>query len=481
VTEPRYRQKLPGNRIIRRRQNATKVITVSDVQITRDVPSVRASAQKFVASFILLVIMGAVLLSQPFTAENGESTPVIDAFFTAMSAGAVTGLVVVDTQDHWNFWGELIILLLIQIGGLGFMVGASLVLASLRRGASLRDTLMLQDGSPTLSLREATDLSRRILRFILVAEAIGATLLTIRFLGDHSPPTAIWYGVFHAVSAFCNAGFDLFGGYRSLTGFNTDVWVNLVIGVLIQCGALSYMVFADVWKKRKWISLALDTKLVLITNLVVTLGGAGLFLVTEWNAGLTFTPDWAKPMAALFQSASVRTAGFSTVSFGDVHSPTIFLWIGLMVIGGASGSTAGGIKLATAAIVVIAVTSTLRGQPDAQAFGRRISPALVFRAMAIITLFLTMFFAITLVLAASEDVMSPNDVTFIALMLESMSAIATAGLSTGLTPEITDPGKIILCIGMLFGRLGPLTAVYALQRRSRPARYRYPEATIRLG
>jgi len=475
------RPRPPGNKRIRRRQNATEIIKVDVAQPRREVPHVRTHAQAFIAGFLVLITLATLLLSSPLTTESGERTPWVDAVFTAMSAGAVTGLVAVDTQDHWNFLGEFVILLLIQIGGLGFMVGASLVLASLRRGASLRDNLMLQDGSPTLTLREAASLSRRILRFTFITEGIGALLLSLRFLRDESPLVALWYGIFHSVSAFCNAGFDLMGGYRSFTQFDESPWINGVVIVLIQAGALSYMVFADVWEQRQWRKLALDSKLVLLTALAVTVGGAVLFLITEWNTGLINTATWAKPMAALFQSASVRTCGFSTVSFSDVNSPTIFLWIGLMVIGGASGSTAGGIKLATAAIIVIAVTSTLRGQPDAQAFGRRISPSLVFRAMAIIFLFLTMFFGVTLVLAASEDVLAHNDVTFIALMLESMSAVATAGLSTGLTPNLSDTGKLILCVAMLFGRMGPLTAVYALQKRSRPARYRFPEEGVRLG
>jgi trk system potassium uptake protein TrkH len=433
-----------------------------------------------------VVAAGSFLLTLPITSESGESTPWVDAFFTATSAGAVTGLVVVDTQEHWNFLGELIILSLIQIGGLGFMVGASLVLASLRRGASLRDTLMLRDGSPTLTLREATDLSKRILRFTFVTEGVGATLLSIRFMADESPVTAIWYGIFHSVSAFCNAGFDLMGGYRSLSGYDSSVWVNVVMIALIQAGSLSFMFFSDIleqwrWKGHRWNRLALDTKLVMVTNLAMIVLGGALFLALEWNAGLQHTPNWAKPMSALFQSVSARTAGYATVSFAEVHAATMFLWTGLMLVGGASGSTAGGVKLATAAIVAIAVSSTIQGQPEAQAFGRRISPNLVFRAMAIIALFVTTFFAITFALAASEDGIGGNEVTFIHLAMESMSAMATVGLSTGLTPNLTDLGKLILCLAMIFGRLGPLTAVYALQRRSRPARYRYPEATVRLG
>lgn len=454
---------------------------MSNVQTRREVPSVRANAQKFGAGFVLLVAIGSLLLMLPYATESGDTTPWTDTFFTSMSAASVTGLVTLETQEHWSFFGEVVILCLIQIGGLGFMVGASLVLASLRRGRSLRDTMMLQDGSPTLTLSEASDLSKRILRFTIVTESIGAVLLTIRFMADEEPHIAIWYGIFHSISAFCNAGFDLLGGFRSLAEYNSSIWVNLVIMALIQAGSLSFMFFSDIRKERKWNRLALDTKLILVSNLTLIVVGATLFLTIEWNNGLASTPDWAKPMSALFQSVSARTAGFATVSFGDLHESTLFLWTGVMMVGGASGSTAGGVKLATAAIVVIAVSSTIRGQPEAQAFGRRISPSLVFRAMAIIALFLGMFFVISFALAASEDVISNNDFSFIQLATETMSAMATVGISTGITPNLSDLGKIILSFAMLFGRLGPLTAVYALQRRSRPARYRHPEATIRLG
>ncbi len=476
-----HRNRLPGNRIVRRRVGATQVIPVPDRIERRDVPSVQTHAKRFVAAFLVIVLLGAALLALPVSAEQGVGTKPIDALFTAISASAVTGLVVVDTQDHWSFFGELIILVLMQIGGLGFMVGASLVLVSLGRGGSLRDALLLQDGSPTLSLREAINLSKRILRFIFICEGIGAIVLTIRFMRDESPLVAIWYGIFHAVSAFCNAGFDLQGGFRSMSRYETSPWINVTLIALIQAGALSFMVLSDAYGKRSWKRFSLDTKLVLLTNVILIAIGAVLFLATEWRAALLDTPTWAKPMVAIFQSTSVRTAGLTTVDFGNVHSPTVFLWIGMMMIGGASGSTAGGIKLATAAVIFIAVISTLRGQTQTQAFGRRVPTYLVFRAMAIIAVYLSVHFLFTMLLAFTEDVLGTNNLSFLDLMLEAMSAAATAGLTTGITPDLSDAGKIVLCGAMFFGRLGPLTLVYALTQRQRTTRYRFPEAPIRMG
>ncbi|MGN6032536.1 MAG: TrkH family potassium uptake protein [Thermomicrobiales bacterium] len=478
---PSSRQRLPGNRVVRKRMDATQVIAIPEDPEHRAAPTIQSHAKVFVGGFLLVVAIGALLLMLPLAAERGQTTRPIDALFTAMSASAVTGLTVVDTQDHWSLFGEAVILVLMQLGGLGFMVGASIVLVSLGRGSSLRDAIMLQDGSPAMSLSEAVSLSKRILRFIFVTEAIGAVLLTIRFLRDESPLVAIWYGVFHAVSAFCNAGFDLQGNFQSLGRYETSPWINGTIVALIQAGALSYMVLDDAWKTRRWSRFQLDTKLVLLTNAILVATGAILFILTEWNAALANTPDWARPMVAVFQSASVRTAGFTTVNFGDVHSPTVFLWIGMMMIGGASGSTAGGIKLATAAVVFVAVVNTLRGETQTQIFKRRIPTYLVFRAMAIIAVYVLAHFVFSLLLGFTEDVLQPNDLTFLDLMLETMSAAATAGLTTGITPDLSTAGKLIVCGAMFFGRFGPITLVYALTRRQRLTRYKYPEAPIRMG
>jgi trk system potassium uptake protein TrkH len=467
--------------VVRRRLDAMQVITVADEPARRDVPNVRSSAKRFVLAFTAIVIAGAILLSLPVTTESGKATEPIDAFFTAVSASSVTGLAVVDTQDHWNFLGELVILVLIQVGGLGFMVGASLVLASLGRSLTLRDSLLLQDGAPTLSLLEATQLSKRILRYMFAFEAVGAVILAARLLGERSFGVAVWHGLFTSVSSFCNAGFDLEGEFQSVVGFSDSLVFYVTSFVLIQAGALSYITFSDVWARKRWRRFALDTKLVLIANGILLASGAIIFLALEWSNAMAGYADWIKPMTALYQSASVRTAGFAAMPFGEVHPATVFLSIGAMLVGGAAGSTTGGVKLATIAILALAVISTVRGQAEAQAFGRRISTTLVFRAMAVTALFLFAHFVLTLSLAISEDVVAGHDFGFLAIMLETMSAIATAGLSIGITPDLSGAGKLLLCVGMFVGRLGPLTAVYALQRRQRPTRYRYPEATIRIG
>ena len=467
---------------IRRHPRKPTIIKLPPARDRPDVPNARGHAKIFALALLAVMALGTLLLATPWTTESGNATALDDAFFTAVSAAAVTGLVTVDTQQHWNFAGELVILLLIQAGGLGFMVGASLVLQTLRRGQTrLSDAVLIQNGAPTLSLREAGYLARRIVRFTLVTEAIGAALLTIRFAREMPLPEALWHGTFQAVSAFCNAGFDLQGGYLSLIGYRTDVWVNVVIMLLIQAGALSYIALADVARERRWSPLPLDTKLVLIANAVLLASGTATFLAAEWSRGLADTPESARPLAALFQSVAARTAGFASVNFGDLHTVTLFVWMGIMLIGGASGSTAGGVKLTTIGVVVVAVVSTLKGREEPTVFGRRLATPLVFRAMAVIALMFLAHFVATVLLAITENLIGGSEVGFVELMFEAMSALATVGLTTGITPDLTTAGKLVLCGAMFFGRLGPLTAAYALQRRQHPIRYRLPVAPVRIG
>jgi trk system potassium uptake protein len=446
----------------------------------------RRHAQLFVLAFVALILMGTVLLTTPWVTRAREPTPPIDAFFTAVSASSVTGLVVVDTLQHWNWWGQLVVLTLIQIGGLGFSVGASILLQMLRRGAgsySLRDEMLLKDGAPALSLREAVTLAEQIVRFTLVVEGIGAVLLTFWFAtaADMQPVDALWNGLFYAVAAFCNAGFDLSGGFLSLQPAATDVWVNIIIMALIQAGALSYIIFADVTRQRSWRSLALDTKIVLALNALLLGGGALVFLAAEWGGSLAGHTVGSKALAALFQSVAARTAGFTTVDWNLAHPLTLFFWLGLMFVGGASGSTAGGVRLNTVGVAAAAVFSTLRGNAETQVWERRIATPLVFRAVTVIAIFLLLYGLVTVSLATAEHHIGHRETGMIHLMFESMSALATVGLSTGITPTLTVGGKLILCAAMFVGRLGPLTAVYALQRHERLERYRFPEEAVRIG
>jgi trk system potassium uptake protein TrkH len=496
MTEPSARRlRRPGDRVVRRRVEGQQVIPLPPPPRHREPPSLRGNAKRLAIAYAALVLIAAGLLSTPATTTHGDGTPFIDALFTAVSATSVTGLVTVDTPTHWNLFGEMLILLLIQAGGMGFMVGASVVLLTIRRTRSLRGSLIMRDGAPTISLQEARSLSRRILRFMLVAEAIGAVILAIEYFPESSGFwDAVWFGVFHSVSAFCNAGFDLQETRQSLYGFRDSFLIDLTVIALIQGGALSFVVFADLWDGREllapgrfqprrfWQRLLLDTKLILTTNLVLIVLGAAAFAAVEWQTTLAHIPGPAdKAMAAVFQSVSARTAGFATIDYSQAHHATLFIWIGLMMIGGASASTAGGVKLATFAVVVLAIVSTLRGQSEPQVAGKRIPTPIVFRAITIIALFIIAHFALTLALVLTEDAIGRNDFAFLPLMFETMSALATVGVSTGITDQLTTAGKVVLCLTMFVGRLGPLTAVYALQRREVRQSYSFPEAYVRMG
>jgi len=472
----------PGDRVVRRRVKASQTIDLPHGIERQGVPNVRQHAKLFSLALVAVVLIASVLLALPWSSRSGESTPFIDAFFTAVSAFCVTGLVVVDTQTHWSFFGQLVILLLIQAGGLGFMVGASVVLRILQRGATtgLRETLLLQDGAPTLSLREAAGLSGRIARFTLTVEAVGALILFVRFADDQPLHIAFWHGIFHSISAFCNAGFDLQGGYASMIGYQSSIVVNLTLIALVQAGALSFVFFADLNAKRRWRTLALESKIILVMNATVVATGVMIFLAAEWNRTLSQVAFIERPLVALFQSVAARTAGFASVNFADVTTITLFSWVAIMFIGGASASTAGGVKLTTVGVIGLAVVSTIRGQQEPQIFGRRIPTPLVFRAMAVVTLMFLAHFVATLALTVTQHY-TGSDFTFLSLLFETMSAIATVGLSTGITPLLSDPAKLILCATMIFGRLGPLTVVYALQIRQHAVRYRFPEEPVRIG
>lgn len=471
----------PGNRVVRKRLYAQRVIQLNEESPHTDKPTVTEHAKLFALAVVVIFLAGAVLLMLPWATEDRERTRFIDALFTAVSAFSVTGLTTLDTQYHWSLFGEVVILVLIQFGGFGFMAGTSLALIALGRGVSLRANMMMQDGSPTMTLHEASRLSLKIVRYMVAIEVVGAIVLTAHFMRYESFPVSVWWGIFHSVSAFCNAGFDLQGGSGSMGNHNESPVLLIALAGLIQFGALSYMVVSDLWKHRRWRPLQLDTKLVVLANFALIFVSGLLFLVVEWSTSMhTVEPEW-RPLNAAFQAVAARTAGFSSVDWTAANNATMYLWIVLMMIGGAAGSTAGGVKLATIAVIVMAVASTVRGQAEPQAFGRRISAQVVFRALSIITLFMVTHFLLSMMLVLTEDVMNVGSFSFLSLMFEAMSALATVGLSTGITADLSIGGKTILIVGMFIGRLGPITAVYALQRRQQRARFRYAETSIRIG
>ena len=436
-----------------------------------------------IVAFATTIAFGTLLLALPVASRSGEWTPVVDALFTATSATCVTGLVVLDTATHWSPFGQVVILALIQVGGFGIMAGSTLLLALVvGRQTTLRDRMLVQESLGGLELGSVTQLLRRVAIFTLLTEGVGALVLALAFTlggeaGGRGNPLGIWWGIFHSISAFNNAGFDLTGGFRSLAPFADDWVVLLTVAVLLSAGGLGYAIVGDALLKRRWRRLALETKIVLLTTAVLIVGGAVLIAATEWHNPETLgaLPVAQRPLNAFFESATLRTAGFTALNTGAFLDETLFVVMALMFIGGASGSTAGGIKVNTFSVLLIAIASSARGQPSAVAFGRRIQHAVVYRALSVALLAIALVFLVALALTLTSGA------GFVQVLFEAVSAFATVGASTGITPDLGAPARLILVAAMFVGRLGPLTLVLALAARARPVPYRPAVESVRIG
>ena len=430
-----------------------------------------------VYGFLGAIALGTLLLALPVSSKSGEFTSFPNALFTATSAVCVTGHVVVDTGTYWSSFGHGVILALIQVGGFGFMASATLLLLILGRKIGLRERMLIGESLSIQRLGGLLKLVKRIAVFALVAEGIGAVLFLSRFWGESSAGTAIWRSVFHSVSAFNNAGFDVFGDFRSLSGYQTDTLVLLVTAALIILGGISFIVVADVFNVRRLTRLSLDTKIVLVTTASLLTVGTIVFLITEYSNSATFgnLPFPQKLLSAFFQSVTARTAGFSTVGMGSVADYTLFFTIILMFIGGAVGSTAGGIKVNAFGMLAATIWSTIIGREHAGAFGREFKTEQIYRALAIVMLSLGLVVVVVLVMTVIEDF------AFLDLLFETVSAFGTVGLSTGITPGLSVAGRLIMTATMFAGRLGPLALGLSFIQRQRPATYRYPQDQVRIG
>ena len=420
-----------------------------------------------------------MLLLLPFARQPGNPADVVVALFTATSAVCVTGMVVVDTATYWSPFGQVVIIGLVQIGGFGFMTGSTLLLLLFVSGRiGLRDRILAQASTGGLELGGVLGLVRRIALFTIIVEVAGALALFVAFLaGGRDPLQSAWFGVFHAIAAFNNAGFDLFGDFRSLSGFATDPFVLVPIGMLIVLGGLSVAIVADVLARRHFGRLALESKLVLLATLVLLIGGAAVFSTLEWSnpATLGAIPVEYRPLNALFESVTLRSGGFSTFDQGGLSEAALFIAMALMFIGGGSGSTAGGIKVNTFTVLLVAIASTVRGRPTAEAFGRRVPHEVIYRALSVALLSIAFVFVVAFgleVLAGTPFV----DTTF-----EAISAFATVGLSTGITPGLPDLALLLESFAMFAGRLGPLTLALALAARQRPVPYQPALESMRIG
>jgi len=439
--------------------------------------------QVLVMGFAAVILIGALLLDLPSASQSGQSVGFVNAIFTATSAVCVTGLSVVDTGTHWSLFGKGIILVLIQIGGLGFMTMATMAAIILGKKISLKERLVIQEALNQYSLAGLVRFSKYIVILTFIIEGVGAVLLSFRFIPEFGWSTGIAYSIFHSVSAFCNAGFDLIGNGRGLTPYVSDPIVSLTISFLIIIGGIGFSVITDVAanKRVKRIKrISFHTKMTLfITAALLIIGFVG-FTIIEWKnphtlGGLSVSE---KLLAGFFQSTTTRTAGFNTVDFSLMTNASKLLTMMLMFIGGSPASTAGGIKTTTFGIIIFTIISVSKGKNETEVFRRKISRDIVNRALAIAIIGIFLIISVTMILSITDVQFDFMDVLF-----EAVSAFGTVGLSLGITPELSVFGKILIIFLMFAGRVGILTIVFALARKQNKTNssVKYPEGKIMVG
>ncbi len=428
--------------------------------------------------FMLLIFSGAVLLMLPISRNPGVPFSFLDALFEATSAVCVTGLVVTDTATTFTTFGEIVLLLLIQVGGLGFMTMGILVAVMLGKKVGLSERLIAQNAFNQFRLSGIVKLVKLVVYSTLIIEGIGALLLALSWQEAMGWGRALYMGVFHAVSSFNNAGFDLMGNYSSMTGYVGHLPINLVLSSLYILGGLGFTVILDVVQKKKVQRWSLNTKVVLLATLILNIVASLLFLLLEFNnpgtLGQLSMGD--KLIASYFQGTVPRTAGFNTVDLTQLNSDSVLLTMGLMFIGGASGSTAGGVKITTFFLLLLVVWTFIKQREDITFLNRRIPRDLVFRALAIFMIGIVLVFASTFVLDITE-----KDVPLMNLLFESVSAFGTVGLSLGVTPGLSEIGKVVIMLLMFIGRLGPITIAFAFIKDRKPNKIRLPEEKILIG
>lgn len=431
--------------------------------------------QILVIGFGVLILFGGVLLSMPFSSARGVSTDYLTSVFTATSAVCVTGLVVVDTANHWSPIGQAIILSLIQIGGLGFMTMTTMIFLLAGKRITIRERLIIRDSLSSNTLEGIVRFVRYILLFTFVVEGLGALLLSLVFIPEHGWSKGVGMSIFHSVSAFCNAGFDIVGGFKSLTPYVNDPIVNLVISLLIIVGGLGFSVVHNLVEQRKWKKLHLHTKVVLTVTGFLLVGGTALFFLLESNNTMKGLPPLGVGLSSFFMSVTPRTAGFNTLDIASLTTGSIFLTILLMFIGGSPGSTAGGVKTTTIGVLIFTLISVLKGRKESEAFGRTINMDIVRRALSITMIGILLLIVDVLVLSVTESA------TLTELIFEAVSAFGTVGLSMGITTDLTGIGRVFIMLTMFVGRVGPMTIAFAIsemQASKESGQYRYPEGNV---
>ena len=428
--------------------------------------------------FLGVILVGALILTLPISTTKGESTNFLDALFTATSAVCVTGLIVVDTGTYWNAFGQTVIMILIEIGGLGFMSFTTLIAIILGKKITLRERLILQDAMNTFNIQGLVKMVRYVLIFTVSVQFFGALLFSTQFVPEYGLGKGIFYSIFHSIYAFCNAGFDILGKFNSLTSYNSNAVVILVASALIIIGGLGFTVWSELYSSKSLRKVSLHSKMVILMTVVLVVGGTLLMFLFE-NNNINTIADMSfidKVMNSFFASVTPRTAGFNSIPTDGMTTAGKFLTIILMFIGGSPGSTAGGIKTTTIGILIVTIVCVIQGREDAEVFKRRFSKDLVYKAFTLIFIGLSLVIVVTMLLSYTE-----KGVSFIALFYETVSAFGTAGLTLGLTSELSNIGKVLIIFMMYLGRVGPLTVVLSITRKKRNTGIKYPEGKILIG
>lgn len=447
-----------------------------------------STTQIIALGFLLAILMGTLLLALPVSSTSGKATPLVDALFTATTSVCVTGLVVVPTWLHWSLFGQIVILILIQLGGLGIISFTTGIMMIIGRKITLRDRLLLEDALNLDTLSGLVAFLRKIFKRTFIVEGIGAICYTFVFIPEYGPVRGIWFSVFHSVSAFCNAGIDLLGD-NSLAEYLTNPWINLVTITLIILGGIGYIVwddvlriFSDIRQKKIRFSqcfqkLHLHTKLVLLTTaFLVFFGTICIFALEYTNKGTIGNLNLGqKLLASLFQSVTTRTAGFLTFSQANMRGTTVLICMFLMFIGGSSIGTAGGIKTTTFAALALSTLSTVKGQKHLVVFRKTIPHKTVQKATAVTFVSFVVLCIAIVGLAVAENG-SLMDIAY-----EATSAIATVGLSRDYTNHLHFAGKLIIILCMYLGRIGPISMAIAFSNREKPSLLSYPHEDITVG
>ena len=432
-------------------------------------------------AFVGIITLGTVLLSLPAASRSGESCGILPALFVATSATCVTGLTLFDTWTQWSGFGQVVILCLIEIGGLGFMAAACFVLTLLRRRVSMKQRMVMAQALSLNDLEGAVRLQRWAIGGSVGIQLTGVLILTLRFLKPYGFPRALRWALFHSVSAFCNAGFDIFGALEpgsSLILFQRDPVVILTLSALVIVGGLGFFVWEEVLRVRTFRNFSVYTRLVLVTTAALLLGGTLCYGLLEWNNPETLGNLSAghKLLGAFFQSVTVRTAGFAAVDQGALTDGAKGLSLLLMLIGGSSGSTAGGVKTVTFVVVLLFLTSRARGKSTVNVFHRTIPKDKILDAMTIVSI------VVCLALFGAVVLCADSGVGFTDAIFETVSALATVGLTTGITPALGTVSRLLIIIYMYFGRVGVLTlSIGFLSGNQAEERFRYAETNLLIG